>query len=50
MTAMTARVTAVSSNGTYSFSKPNRAGTTLLAGLGVEDDVPAGAASGTGSA
>ncbi|MEE4495820.1 MOSC domain-containing protein [Streptomyces sp. BE230] len=39
---MTARVTAVSSNGTYVFSKPNRAGITLLAGLGVEDDVHAG--------
>ncbi|WP_406099631.1 MOSC domain-containing protein [Streptomyces sp. NBC_01013] len=39
---MTARVTAVSSNGTYSFSKPNRAVITLLAGLGVEDDVHAG--------
>ncbi|MFD8685785.1 MOSC domain-containing protein [Streptomyces sp. NPDC059651] len=39
---MPARVTAVSSNGTYAFSKPNRAGITLLAGLGVEDDVHAG--------
>lgn len=39
---MTARVTAVSSNRTYSFSKPNRALITLLAGLGVEDDVHAG--------
>lgn len=28
-----ARVTAVSSNGTYSFSKPNRTGITLLTGL-----------------
>ncbi|MFJ9929536.1 MULTISPECIES: MOSC domain-containing protein [Streptomyces] len=35
-------VTAVSSNGTYSFSKPNRASITLLAGLGVEGDVHAG--------
>ncbi|MFD0070339.1 MOSC domain-containing protein, partial [Streptomyces sp. NPDC127574] len=31
-------VAAVSSNGTYSFTKPNRAGVTLLAGLGVEGD------------
>ncbi|MGN9790598.1 MOSC domain-containing protein [Streptomyces sp. NPDC054847] len=37
-----ARVTAVSSNGTYSFSKPNRESITLLAGLGVEGDVHAG--------
>ncbi|GGT56854.1 MOSC domain-containing protein [Streptomyces kurssanovii] len=36
------RVTAVSSNGTYSFSKPNRESITLLAGLGVEGDVHAG--------
>ncbi|MFJ5710712.1 MOSC domain-containing protein [Streptomyces sp. NPDC093105] len=35
-------VTTVSSNGTYSFSKPNRASITLLAGLGVEGDVHAG--------
>jgi hypothetical protein len=35
-------VTAVSSNGEYSFTKPNRAGITLLAGLGVEGDVHAG--------
>ncbi|MEU5477795.1 MOSC domain-containing protein [Streptomyces mirabilis] len=35
-------VTAVSSNGTYSFTKPNRASITLLAGLGVEGDVHAG--------
>jgi MOSC domain-containing protein YiiM len=35
-------VTAVSSNGTYSFTKPNRDGITLLAGLGVEGDVHAG--------
>ncbi|MFE4957326.1 MOSC domain-containing protein [Streptomyces sp. NPDC056653] len=37
-----ARVTAVSSNGTYSFSKPNRMSITLLTGLGVEGDVHAG--------
>ncbi len=37
-----ARVFAVSSNGEYSFSKPNRDAVTLLAGLGVEDDVHAG--------
>ncbi|MER6095987.1 MOSC domain-containing protein [Streptomyces sp. NPDC001728] len=37
-----ARVTTVSSNGTYSFTKPNREGITLLAGLGVEGDVHAG--------
>ncbi|MFB7247609.1 MOSC domain-containing protein [Streptomyces populi] len=36
-------VTAVSSNGTYSFTKPNRESVTLLAGLGVEGDVHAGA-------
>ncbi|MDN3353412.1 MOSC domain-containing protein [Actinomadura sp. DC4] len=35
-------VTAVSSNGKYSFTKPNRDGITLLAGLGVEGDVHAG--------
>lgn len=35
-------VTAVSSNGEYSFTKPNRPGITLLAGLGVEGDVHAG--------
>ncbi|MET8723599.1 MOSC domain-containing protein [Streptomyces misionensis] len=39
---MSALVTAVSSNGTYSFTKPNRASITLLAGLGVEGDVHAG--------
>ncbi|MGW0532980.1 MOSC domain-containing protein [Streptomyces sp. NPDC003032] len=39
---MGARVTAVSSNATYSFSKPNRESVTLLAGLGVEGDVHAG--------
>ncbi|MGW8885814.1 MOSC domain-containing protein [Streptomyces sp. NPDC055749] len=37
-----AHVTAVSSNETYSFSKPNRTSITLLAGLGVEGDVHAG--------
>ncbi|MER5202706.1 MOSC domain-containing protein [Streptomyces sp. NPDC002825] len=35
-------VTTVSSNGTYSFTKPNRESITLLAGLGVEADVHAG--------
>jgi MOSC domain-containing protein YiiM len=35
-------VTAVSSNGVYSFTKPNRESITLLAGLGVEGDVHAG--------
>lgn len=35
-------VTAVSSNGVYSFTKPNRASIRLLAGLGVEGDVHAG--------
>ncbi|MEU2967646.1 MOSC domain-containing protein [Streptomyces ardesiacus] len=39
---MSAVVTAVSSNGTYSFTKPNRGSITLLAGLGVEGDVHAG--------
>ncbi|WP_186785195.1 MOSC domain-containing protein [Streptomyces misionensis] len=39
---MSGSVTAVSSNGTYSFSKPNRASITLLTGLGVEGDVHAG--------
>ncbi|MGY0023579.1 MOSC domain-containing protein [Streptomyces sp. cg35] len=37
-----AAVTAVSSNSTYSFTKPNRDSVTLLAGLGVEGDVHAG--------
>ncbi|MFC8272029.1 MOSC domain-containing protein [Streptomyces sp. NPDC057271] len=37
-----ATVTAVSSNGVYSFTKPNRDSVTLLAGLGVEGDVHAG--------
>lgn len=35
-------VAAVSSSGEYSFSKPNRDGITLLAGLGVEGDVHSG--------
>ncbi len=35
-------VVAVSSNGEYRFSKPNRESITLLAGLGVEGDVHAG--------
>jgi MOSC domain-containing protein YiiM len=35
-------VGAVSSNGTYSFTKPNRESIRLLAGLGVEGDVHAG--------
>ncbi|MFH9861886.1 MOSC domain-containing protein [Streptomyces sp. NPDC017202] len=35
-------VTAVSSNGEYAFTKPNRDSVTLLAGLGVEGDVHAG--------
>ncbi|MFF1836385.1 MOSC domain-containing protein [Streptomyces sp. NPDC058231] len=39
---MSGTVTAVSSNGTYTFTKPNRACITLLAGLGVEGDVHAG--------
>ncbi|MFI1676509.1 MOSC domain-containing protein [Streptomyces sp. NPDC020607] len=39
---MGATVTAVSSNGTYSFTKPNRESVTLLTGLGVEGDVHAG--------
>ncbi|MGW2637305.1 MOSC domain-containing protein [Streptomyces sp. NPDC001348] len=39
---MDAVVTAVSSNGEYSFSKPNRESITLLAGLGVDGDVHAG--------
>jgi len=36
-------ITAVSSNGTYSFTKPNRESITLLAGFGVEGDVHGGA-------
>lgn len=39
---MGATITAVSSNGTYSFTKPNRESVTLLTGLGVEGDVHAG--------
>ncbi|MBW5424986.1 MOSC domain-containing protein [Streptomyces sp. BG9H] len=39
---MSARVTAVSGNATYSFSKPNRESVTLIAGFGVEGDVHAG--------
>ncbi|MFF9396129.1 MOSC domain-containing protein [Streptomyces griseoluteus] len=39
---MHGRVTAVSSNGQYSFTKPNRDSIRLLAGLGVEGDVHAG--------
>ncbi|MEU9391640.1 MOSC domain-containing protein [Streptomyces sp. NPDC048324] len=35
-------VAAVSSNGTYTFTKPNRDSITLLQGLGVEGDVHAG--------
>ncbi|MGW3728411.1 MOSC domain-containing protein [Streptomyces sp. F001] len=35
-------IAAVSSNGTYSFSKPNRESITLLEGLGVKGDVHAG--------
>ncbi|MFF0451418.1 MOSC domain-containing protein [Streptomyces sp. NPDC004609] len=39
---MSGIVTAVSSNGEYAFTKPNRDSITLLAGLGVEGDVHAG--------
>jgi MOSC domain-containing protein YiiM len=39
---MDGTIVAVSRNGEYSFTKPNRDGITLLAGLGVEDDVHAG--------
>ncbi|MEV7413874.1 MOSC domain-containing protein [Streptomyces sp. NPDC089919] len=39
---MSGSVAAVSSNGAYSFTKPNRESITLLAGLGVEGDVHAG--------
>ncbi|WP_367320686.1 MOSC domain-containing protein [Streptomyces sp. HUAS ZL42] len=35
-------VSAVSSNGVYSFTKPNRDGITLIAGFGVEGDVHGG--------
>nr|AGS49443.1 hypothetical protein [uncultured bacterium esnapd5.2] len=40
---MDGSVSAVSSNGTYSFTKPNRESITLIAGLGVQGDVHAGA-------
>ncbi len=40
---MDGSVSAVSSNGTYSFTKPNRESIRLIAGLGVEGDVHAGA-------
>ncbi len=40
---MSGIVAAVSSNSVYSFTKPNRESITLLAGLGVEGDVHAGA-------
>ncbi|MEV6265033.1 MOSC domain-containing protein [Streptomyces sp. NPDC051784] len=39
---MNSTVTAVSSNGDYSFTKPNRESVNLLTGLGVEGDVHAG--------
>jgi MOSC domain-containing protein YiiM len=39
---MSGSVSAVSSSGTYTFTKPNRADITLVAGLGVEGDVHAG--------
>ncbi|MER7705044.1 MOSC domain-containing protein [Kitasatospora sp. NPDC097605] len=39
---MSGTVAAVSSNGEYSFTKPNRESITLLTGLGVEGDVHAG--------
>ncbi|MZF83825.1 MOSC domain-containing protein [Streptomyces sp. SID5643] len=39
---MSGHVTAVSSNGEYAFTKPNRDSITLLTGLGVEGDVHAG--------
>ncbi|MFJ3705238.1 MULTISPECIES: MOSC domain-containing protein [Streptomyces] len=39
---MNSTVVAVSSNGVYSFTKPNRDSVSLLAGLGVEGDVHAG--------
>uniref|UniRef100_A0AAU2UX82 MOSC domain-containing protein n=1 Tax=Streptomyces sp. NBC_00003 TaxID=2903608 RepID=A0AAU2UX82_9ACTN len=42
MSGITGTVTAVSSNGEYSFTKPNRDSITLLPGLGVEGDVHAG--------
>jgi hypothetical protein len=52
VTDVNGTVVAVSSNGEYSFTKPNRDCITLLAGLGVEGDVHAGvtgAASAIGS-
>lgn len=39
---MSGRVTAVSSNGEYAFTKPNRDRIRLVAGLGVEGDAHAG--------
>ncbi|MER5632802.1 MOSC domain-containing protein [Streptomyces nitrosporeus] len=39
---MNSKVGAVSSNGVYAFTKPNRESIRLLAGLGVEGDVHAG--------
>jgi MOSC domain-containing protein YiiM len=39
---MSGTVVAVSRNGHYSFTKPNRESVTLLAGLGVDGDVHAG--------
>lgn len=42
MSGTSGTVRAVSSNGDYSFTKPNRMSITLLAGLGVEGDVHAG--------
>jgi MOSC domain-containing protein YiiM len=39
---MSAFVTSVSSNGTYTFNKPSRAEIVLVAGVGVEGDVHAG--------
>ncbi|MFJ8383936.1 MOSC domain-containing protein [Streptomyces sp. NPDC094438] len=42
MSGTSGRVTAVSSNGEYTFTKPNRDSITLLPGLGVEGDVHAG--------
>ncbi|MGC0372571.1 MOSC domain-containing protein [Streptomyces sp. SAI-229] len=39
---MSGRITAVSRNEAYSFSKPNHASITLIEGLGVEGDVHAG--------
>ncbi|MFF8610510.1 MOSC domain-containing protein [Streptomyces sp. NPDC015346] len=41
-TGVSGTVATVSSNGVYSFTKPNRDSVTLLAGLGVEGDVHAG--------